>query len=268
MVLETFEAWPSGSLADFLITPGGYLRAETPSDITGRRGWDSIAIDFPKLTAAAMAVAQRVVSAEVLRAAVGRCRYLTLGIDLESSAGLDAELIGIFSLEDGSVVGWTGKSYPTGGQEEELIQVVDLWTHFLKAGEHRVLVLGCHDLNVFSPRAHANQNPYGPRRERSDAIRKIVAQFRPTVVLQHPHFTDTPRIWRTAWGGIERVASVADWASSICFFNPDGRVRSSVPEVLAGTRAPAGPTLDFVFHINRSVPIKRETRKKFRTATV
>jgi hypothetical protein len=122
-----------GSFADFLITPGVYLRAETPGNISGRRGWDSSASDFPKLTAAAMNVALRFISAKVLRAAAGRCRYLTLEIDLESSTGLDAELIGVFNLDDGSVIGWTGKSYPTGGQEEELIQVVDLQTHFLKA---------------------------------------------------------------------------------------------------------------------------------------
>jgi hypothetical protein len=273
MMLQTFEAWPSGSAADFLITPGGYLGAETPRDISRKRGWDSVTSDFPKLTDAAMAVARQVVSSEVLRAAAGRCRYLTLGIDLalgidlESNAG-HAELIGIFSLEDGSVVGWTGKSYPTSGQEKELIQIVDLQTHFLKAGEHRVLVLGCHDLNVFSPRGHAKLKPYGPRRERSDAIWKMVTEFRPTAVLHHPHFTDTPKSWQAAWKGLEGVTGVPDWASSICFYNNDKTLRSSLPKVLAGTRPAARPTLDFIFQINRNLPIHRETMKKFRTAAV
>lgn len=33
-----------------------------------------------------------------------------------------------------------------------------------------------------------------------------VARFRPTVMLQHPHSTDTPNIWRMPWESLARMA--------------------------------------------------------------
>jgi hypothetical protein len=104
-----------------------------------------------------------------------------------------------------------------------------------------VLVLGCHDLNMFSARARANQNPNGVRRRRCDAMAKATARFRPTVVLQHPHSTDTPNIWRMPWSCLARdYPTVRVYASGIGYFAWSGSPRGSLRDVLDGTRSESG----------------------------
>ena len=33
-------------------------------------------------------------------------------------------------------------------------------------------------------------------------IRHLVSRFIPTVILQHPHYTDSPHVWGTSLGGL------------------------------------------------------------------
>jgi len=94
------------------------------------------------------------------------------------------------------------------------------------AGE-RVLILGCHDLNMFSARAIANQRPDGARRQRCDLMAGLVRHFKPTVVLQHPHSTDTPNIWRMPWACLARdYPSVRCYASGIGYYAWQGAATS------------------------------------------
>jgi hypothetical protein len=140
-------------------------------------------------------------------------------------------------VQTGDVVRWTGKSYPTGDQETKLIQVADLSSHCLKVAGERVLVLGCHDLNMFSQRAYTNQSADGVRRRRCDAMHALVSRFRPTVVLQHPHSTDSPNIWRMPWACLVRdYPSVRRYASGVGYYNGHGgRPRQNFGDVLSGT---------------------------------
>jgi hypothetical protein len=162
----------------------------------------------------------------VLTAAAGRVEVLTLGVDLGAPSAEHVELVAIVDVVRGQVIRWTGKSYPTGYQEDSLLQVAALGSHLLRVAGERVLVLGCHDLNMFSPRARANQDPGGQRRVRCDAMVEIVERFRPTVVLQHPHSTDTPRIWRMPWLSLLAEApEVKAWASGIGYYNGGGTAR-------------------------------------------
>ena len=194
-----FESWPTDQQARFVITPGGFLKSDLPSGLSGRSGWDSVAGDFALLQRAAEAVVRRVVSPRVLKLAKGKVASLTIGIDLGEFDGQHAELVAFIRIADGKVLRWTGKSYPTATQERRLIQVLDFESHCLRFEGERVLVLGCHDLNMFSPRGWNNQVSGGHRRERCRAVRSIVSEFRPTVVLHHPHTTDSPRIWMQSW---------------------------------------------------------------------
>jgi hypothetical protein len=266
MLLDVFEEWPKGAEAEFLITPGAFLYADTPSGLSGFRSWKSRSDDFLILVDAASSVVSRLISPKLTRVASGKCKYLTVGIDFGSEDRSDAELIAVVDLATGDVVGWTGKSYPSSGQERDLIQVVDLKSHFMTLGQHRVLILGCHDLNMFSARARANLGPSGPRRRRSDSMLDLATKFQPTVVLQHPHYTDSPLIWRTAWAGIRDGLGVQVWASAICFHKPNDRPRRSLADVLTATRSEQGRTLDFVFRIDRRARAYRENLKKFRPA--
>jgi hypothetical protein len=145
-------------------------------------------------------------------------------------------LVLIYDIERRRAV-WTGKSYPTGEQANALVHITDLGTHFHEIAGERVAVLGCHDLNMFNPRGWANQDPAGTRHARCSEMRKRMKAFRPTVVLQHPHSTDTPNIWRNAWGElVSEVASVKAWASGIAYHNWEQAPRSTLEAVLSNTK--------------------------------
>jgi len=188
-----------------------------------------------------------VVTERVYRAAAGKADVLTIGIDLLGQEVAEhAELVAVVDLAKRSVVRWTGKSYPTGSQESTLVQVVDLDSHFLDIAGERVLVLGCHDLNMFSPRGHANQAPDGVRRARCDDLKRRVARFKPTVALQHPHSTDTPNIWRMPWLSLARdVPSARVWASGIAYY-AGGGVRATLDKVLELTKSANDDVVDIV----------------------
>lgn len=230
--------WPPGARVKFLITPGGFVSSAWPRAWSGRVSWQSQPADLVDLVAAAERVVNRVVTRRVLGAAADKAEVLTVGIDLCATSGPEhVELVAVFDVREGKLVRWTGKSYPTGSQEKALVQVADLDTHLLSIAGERVLVLGCHDLNMFSPRGRANQDPQGIRRKRCDAMAAKVQQFRPSVVLQHPHSTDTPNIWRLPWSSLRKaIPSVKVWASGIGYYNRSGRPRAPLAQVLQFTQ--------------------------------
>ncbi len=246
LLLSTFKAWPHGRSARFLITPGGFLQSDLPSGLSGCSGWSSSESDFGIIQRAAERVIRRIVTPRVLKQAVGKAHSLTIGIDLVNSAELQIQLVAFIRTADGRTLRWTGKSYPTAYEEKRLIQVVNLESHCLHFEGDRVLILGCHDLNMFNPRGWNNQIPSGERRKRCSAMRSIVASFRPSVILQHPHTTDSVRIWRQPWASLEKCLTLNDWASGICFYREDGR-RGTLEEVATATRCTKNG-LDFVFH--------------------
>jgi hypothetical protein len=243
--------WPPGARVKFLITPGGFVSSGWPCSWSGRVSWQSRPADLTELVATAERVINRVVTKRVLAAAADKAEVLTIGIDLFAYPDPEhVELVAVFDIQAAKLVQWTGKSYPTSGQEKTLVQVADLKTHLLSIAGERVLVLGCHDLNMFSPRGRANQDPNGVRRKRCDEMAAMVQQFRPSVVLQHPHSTDTPNIWRLPWSLIHReIPSVRVWASGIGYYNRHGSLRAPLTEVLQFTQG--GETcLDIVTHVS------------------
>jgi hypothetical protein len=214
------------------------VRSEWPRDWSGRVSWQSQPADIVELVAAAELVLKRVITKRVLAAAAGKAEVLTIAIDLNSDPNSEhVELVAVLDVHAGKVVRWTGKSYPTIRQEKTLVQVEDLDTHLLSIEGERVLVLGCHDLNMFNPRGRANQDPAGIRRKRCDSIAAKVQNFRPSIVLQHPHSTDTPNIWKLAWSSLVcAVPSIKAWASGICYYNPKGPPRAPLMQVLDFTQ--------------------------------
>ena len=251
MLLRAFESnrWPGKAM--FAVTPGGFLVSPFPSPWKGGCGWASCADDFQALVKRSKKVVRDVLTPEVLSAARGRTQFLTLGVDLNDSSGkrkMDqtsrgphAELVAIVDVEKGTVVQWTGKSYPTSWQEGTLVQEVNLNSHLLDCGTERVLVLGCHDLNMFSPRARANMTSGTPRHTRSEAMTNLTRAFEPTIILHHPHSTDSPRIWATPWSGAREFLPDSDhrrhvWASGIGFYRDGKAPRGTLHDVQRLTR--------------------------------
>ncbi len=238
--------WPEGTRLKFLITPGGFVVAPFPAKWHGGVSWNSRPVDLDALRVHAERVLSRTVTDRVLRAAEGKIKVLTVGIDLwDDDHSEHGELVAVCELATRRV-SWTGKSYPTVDQERSLVQVVDLSTHLLPLANERVLVLGCHDLNMFSPRGWANQSPRGVRRRRCVDMRQLAQTFNPTIVLQHPHSTDTPNIWRNPWAELLReLPGVKSWASGIGYHRWGKRPRAPLHDVLSATQG-GTPSIDFV----------------------
>ena len=166
--------------------------------------------------------------------------------------GTHAELIAIVKTSSGETMHWTGKSYSMSSQKKMLVHETDLKSHLFCCGAMRVLMLGCHDLNMFSARARANQKPGSLRRKRCDHMRKLVKKFGPNIVLHHPHSTDSPKIWSTAWSGIseflpcKRDGQIHSYASGIAYHRGSESVRRKLCDVLVGTRCCDSHVLDVV----------------------
>ncbi|MFI5363296.1 MAG: hypothetical protein ACHQ49_15120 [Elusimicrobiota bacterium] len=244
ILADTLKRWPAGLHARFLVLPGGFAEAPWPKEWKGRSGWTSRPEDIQKLIAAsAKKELPRILSPAVLKAAKGKIDYITLGIDVLSENGLadaHAELVVVYNVKTGKTA-WTGKSFPTAAQEEKLVQVSDLNTHFLEIDGRRVMILGCNDLNLFSPRVAAVADPDGLRGQMVRRMAAAVRRHKPDVVLQHPHATDSPNIWRNSWVRLTRLfPSVQVWGSAIRYANPLVAPRKPLAKVLAQTRSETG----------------------------
>lgn len=239
--------------AELLILPGGFLRAPWPKGVKLSTGWGSRSEHLPPLIASAETALETLLTSEMRHRLAQRFRYLSLGIDIFSKPGDSgqphAELVAIVDLVDAKPVHWTGKSYPTPYQEKALVQVADLRSHLYESSLGRMLVLGCHDLNMFGERGRATQTTGGERRRRCDAMRELAAAFQPRIVLHHPHTVDTPAIWRPAWAGVRKnLPTVEVWTSGVRYDNPDGPARAPYELVLETTRSDPDADLDVVWH--------------------
>ena len=246
MLCDAVERLPGP--VKFLLTPGGFVRGDFPPDWCGQSGWESTSKDARSLIDHAEKVLDQVVTPSVLHKCARKVSVLTIGIDLfHGNDPEHIELVAIYDVHAGHIVRWTGKSYPTGGQQASLVQIVDLESHLLDIAGERILVLGCFDLNMWSPRVWATVSPHGPRKKRCAEMRKLARSFQPTIVLQHPHSTDTANIWAVAWSGLHReLPSVSTWASGIAFFNPNSKVRKPLDSVLKRTRGNGSNYVDVI----------------------
>ena len=251
MLLRAFadNRWPGDAL--LAVTPGGFVQAPFPDIWRGKRGWSSRPKDFWALLGHAREAVDEVLTPEVLDAARGRAQFLTLGVDLNDRSGkrkmdrqargTHAELVAIVDVARGEPARWTGKSYPVSWQERTLVQEADLESHLFRGGDERVLVLGCHDLNMFSARSKANLKAGSEKYRRSKRIRRLAKSFKPTIVLHHAHSTDSPRIWSTPWSGarelLPRNRGVRHvWASGIGYYHGDDTPRGELCDVRRSTR--------------------------------
>ena len=131
--------------------------------------------------------------------------YITIGIDSQkdkislnnlSIQQPHVELVALIDLKTDKYY-WTGKSYPTTGQENGLIRISDIGTHFIELPVGKVMILGCHDLNAFSPRGKVTTKKKWRKKIREEIINKTQEE-KPKIVLHHPHTTDSSRIWNAS----------------------------------------------------------------------
>jgi copper chaperone CopZ len=245
-VLQTVcEILPEGSKTDFLMTCGAFLHFPWPKelrDVSSIRQEDSQVLGL--LSREAERRTREVLNGGLQGELAKRFRYVTLGNDCwKGPDGFHVEFVHLVDLRRGTLHA-TGKFYPTTNQQSRLVRNPDLRSHFVELDGTKVMILGCHDLTVFNPRARVNAR--GWRRRLIDEFTRLSKRERPEVVLQHPHGTDSTRIWAQGWGGVRRtLPSVVRYASAGTYrHDRTHKARSPLDRVLDKTRL--GETVDVV----------------------
>lgn len=234
----------------YLVTPGGFLKVSIEDTWRGEVGWTSSSPDMRPLHHAAEAAIARLV-ARLPSDAAESAQYATIGVDVSTNSGMRhapfAELVALYDMSARQVMHWTAKSYPTSDQASYLIHETDFSSHNMICGRDRLLILGCHDLTAYSPKGNVNAKPGGRRHRRIKAMQQAFASFRPTLVVHHPHTTDTSQSWRASWSGLEaNLIGMGAWLSAIRWRNPNGRERQALSDVLARTHGSAVQPIDIV----------------------
>ena len=189
---------------------GAFLRFEWPSEVPARGNLAPDSGELLALTGAAEKTVRELLTDDIVSALTTCCDHLTIGIDTKKDkvsttynviSQPHAELVCLVALRDRRIH-WTGKFYPTPQQERSIIRFPELQSHFVELDGYRVMVLGCHDLSAYSPRGQAEAGRW--RKKASEDFRRLAVQYRPTVVLQHPHTTVKCRTWKQQWQRLEQ----------------------------------------------------------------
>lgn len=226
---------------DIIVTPGGFLTFDFPKrlqyDLDVNVAEKNYVADLQNEAQEVISLFFRQMKPSSLRKLKETADYFSIGIDGFNRFKKHIEFVAIYELKSERIISWTGKFYPTEAQKGDLIKFNDLGTHFLQLNNHRVVVLGCHDLNVFSPRGQANANPNGWKRKIADEFKNLCQEFQPDIIIQHPHTTDTPKIWNLPWRAVEReLPSVKHFASGINYLCRNGAPRGKLKDVLDSTK--------------------------------
>ena len=144
-----------------LCTCGAFVRFDWPENLP-RQGCMAPSPAFIEalIASAEATVCNNVLTDDVVARLRDRCDWLTLGVDTKKSKVSTthnainephAELVCIVDLGH-RTFRWTGKFYPTTGQEGTIVRFPDLESHFVDLNCGQTMILGCHDLSVYSPR--------------------------------------------------------------------------------------------------------------------
>ncbi|MBY0449415.1 MAG: hypothetical protein K2X01_02155 [Cyanobacteria bacterium] len=268
ILAAAFEQWPTKTHCRYFILPGGFLEIPLPENWQGISGWEGRSKDKDAWSRLADSVARPALEAlltpQFYEAARGKCDYLSLGLDIVSEQGMHGphlELVAMADIQKKKIIRWTGKSFPTRNQDKQLIQVTDLGSHLLAQGKERVVILGCNDLNLLSPRVSHNVKSTSPRGRLVRQMQALVKAFRPTVILQHPHETDTPNSWLTTWRHIENtLPSLRHWAGTVRYHNAHKAPRQPLERVLELTQGSSDPATAQNIVIDTSAFVSRPSR--------
>jgi hypothetical protein len=245
--------WPQGQKVDFLITPGAFLGFDLPHELL--RDLDNKEPPMfvqARLFNLAEDVCMKLLDGELIKKLSNYTRYISLGVDsFKIKVSLSyikikkphAELVGLYDLKEG-IFYWTGKSFPTVGQQKGLIRISDLNSHFMQTEFGKVMVLGCHDLSIYSPRGKATTKDIWRKNIRSEFKKKAIEE-KPEIVLHHPHNSDSSRTWTASWNELKRdLPSICLYAGAGKYFRSEGKQRSRIEKVLQKNKL--GSILNFI----------------------
>lgn len=260
---EVCDIWEDNSelkntRTPFLMTCGGFLEFKWPGQVTKdaiKDSWNPSVDALTDLFRAAEQTLRNVLTKDLLQRLAKYTDYFSVGVD--SSKQListtknyinqpHVELVSLVNTKTGAFA-WTGKSYPTTAQQGGLLRITDLETHFIKLTDiGMVMVLGCHDLNIFNNRNFEHTGLL--RKTIKKDFRELAKRKQPMVILHHPHTTPSPRTWASAWGTIRTdLPFVKRYASSGSYYDDRKELPSLTDtKVLSSTKQ--GASIDFIVY--------------------
>lgn len=261
-LLETIcKKWPNSKRAKFIITCGGFIQFDWPEQISRKDIGDN---KYPNKNAVNTLVkkAEKCAKFVLNTGLTDKLRkladYITLGIDShlqrDNSNLPHIELVLLINLKNNRLIHWTGKSYPVSGQQNGLVRITDLETHFVEKleDEGNIMLLGCHDLKMFDPRHYKRKNMKNWRKNTIKEFHQAAKKRDPKLVLQHPHSTVKKRTWYNAWLYLRKeLPSVEKYASAGKFYEPNRKLSEydALEDVLKNTKY--CNTIDFIVRSNR-----------------
>ncbi len=248
---DVCDSYPEGVRTRFLIACGGFVSFDMPSRFRGMGVKDTESGLVDGVISEGERTVNSFLTPELVRKLKSHTDYVSFGVDSFKSlvsttnthiSEMHVELVVVVDLGNGSYH-WTGKSYPSSGQEDSLIRIPGLQSHFIQSDFGKIMVLGCHDLSVFNNRGMERAGEW--RRSIKAGLRELARKEEPVIVLQHPHVTDTHKTWYNSWTNLERLTpSVKEYAGAGRYYR-EGGARADLNEVLEKTRK--GNTVDFIF---------------------
>ena len=249
-VLEAvYKHWPKDKKVKFLMTCGGFGQFQWPQnlamkDIGDNKNPDDGAVEtLVKEAEKCVRQLLRGGLREKLRMVTD---YVTLGIDSYKSkisttrniiTQPHIEIVFLVDLRTEDFC-WTGKSYPTPGQQEGLVRIADLNKHFFDLKDvGKAVILGCHDLSMFNNRNWENTGAW--RRKIKTGFRNLTHAEKPVLVLHHPHTTVKVTTWRNAWNKVkDTLPTVEHYAGAGRYYESDTLLKDFHPlkDVLATTK--------------------------------
>jgi len=240
-IKQLIKLWPHNTKVAFILTCGGFIKFPWPTGINDTMPQQD---QLDNLVVEAEKYIKLLITQSIRKKLKTITDYISIGIDSSTSICpcKSIELVALYDLSDNRIF-WTGKSYPTIYQQKELIKYSDLKSHFVKTKHGSTLVLGCHDLNLFSPRVKATVKKW--RKKIVNEFKVLVIKKRPSIVIQHPHTTDSHRIWISALSGLFKYDFVKYFCSAGKYYNGGYKCRSKLSVVLLNTRR--GSSFDFIY---------------------
>ncbi len=235
-ILKKIKEKLKNKKVEYLITPGGFLIL--PMEDFYPSFFENEDQLFSYFTGIAAMFINTLMDTDFYSVLYDSVKYFSVGVDFSFEEGVrkpHIELVLLYDVRGRELVNSTGKFYPTADQSSTLIKVKDFDTKFLNINGEKILVLGCHDLNVFNPRGQSNLAEGTYKSEISREFYKRFETERPEVILHHPHSTDSPRIWLNAWQKIAKYYPfVKHYASGI--FYDKHNARGKLEQVLNSTQ--------------------------------
>jgi hypothetical protein len=254
LLIDICNQWPSGLHVKCVSMPGAFLTFNWPKNIPHQPDNRFPSNDaIRQLDAEARTHVEKLLSGGLRERIAQFSDHLSIGIDTEKTkisstnnhiGENHAELVYVVNLRTGALH-FTGKSYPTSGQEKGLLRITDLASHFVDVDGEQAMVLGCHDLMMFNPRSDATAGRW--RKETKDEFKRLASQKAPILVLHHPHTTVKRRTWQQGWSELlAYLPSVRSYVGTGCysFRDKNGLSRDSLHDVLEATKS--SDTIDII----------------------